>query len=224
MEAIYNYLFVQYAPKYLYQKKAYQSEELHSIYKDIVKMGSKSPLYLVRLSDLKQQYAIGIKEDAMKLSDILEHIVGKDSQEEEDVYKGIQGFVEQYNVMIEDCHEYNQIQSGKSHSRLAYDLERYYTMNCSELQSCGIVSDEEGKLHIDENLFHEANQLDELKQIFSNENEFVQNVMNKLKAIILNPMEYVEKTVVAYPDTSRNGVAFSYITSIYSGMLFNYYC
>ena len=41
--------------------------------------------------------------------------------------------------------------------------------------------------------------------------------------ISLNPMKYVNKTVVAYKNPGHN-FANPYVTSNYSGMMFNYYC
>ena len=46
----------------------------------------------------------------------------------------------------------------------------------------------------------------------------------KMQDIALNPMEYVDKTIVTYPNTSRAGFNTPYNTSVYSGIMFNSYC
>ena len=46
----------------------------------------------------------------------------------------------------------------------------------------------------------------------------------KNEEIKLNPMDYIQKKIVSYPDYGKPPKGYSYITSLYSGMLFNYYC
>ena len=53
--------------------------------------------------------------------------------------------------------------------------------------------------------------------------DFANSLMRKTNQISLNPMQYVNKTIVAYKNPGRN-FATPYITSAYSGMMFNSYC
>ena len=53
--------------------------------------------------------------------------------------------------------------------------------------------------------------------------DFANSLMRKTSQISLNPMQYVNKTIVAYKNPGRN-FATPYITSAYSGMMFNSYC
>ena len=43
-------------------------------------------------------------------------------------------------------------------------------------------------------------------------------------SMLLNPMEYANKTIVAYKNPLKDNYSTPYITSIYSGMMFNSYC
>ncbi|MDE6974928.1 MAG: flagellar capping protein, partial [Lachnospiraceae bacterium] len=52
---------------------------------------------------------------------------------------------------------------------------------------------------------------------------FTNSVLRKTGQISLNPMEYVDRVMVAYKNPGRN-FATPYVTSNYSGMLFNGYC
>lgn len=45
----------------------------------------------------------------------------------------------------------------------------------------------------------------------------------KAYEIKINPMEYIDKLMGTYPDFSKPSEGFSYITSLYSGLIFNYY-
>ena len=53
--------------------------------------------------------------------------------------------------------------------------------------------------------------------------DFTNSILRKVDEISLNPMEYIDKTLVAYKNPGHNFVS-PYVTSNYSGMLFNSYC
>ena len=48
-------------------------------------------------------------------------------------------------------------------------------------------------------------------------------LLKKSRQVSLNPMEYVEKTMVAYKNPGRSFIN-PYSVSAYSGMMFNGYC
>ena len=53
--------------------------------------------------------------------------------------------------------------------------------------------------------------------------DFTDSILKKINDVSLNPMQYVEKTIVAYKNPGHNFPA-PYAASAYSGMMFNYYC
>ena len=52
---------------------------------------------------------------------------------------------------------------------------------------------------------------------------FSQSMIRKSGQISLNPVSYMNKTVVAYKNPGNNFLS-PYVTSAYSGMFFNNYC
>ena len=64
---------------------------------------------------------------------------------------------------------------------------------------------------------------DESRTQFSTIKDFTDSILRKTNQISLDPMEYVERTMVAYKNPGHN-FATPYMTSNYSGMLFNSYC
>ena len=52
---------------------------------------------------------------------------------------------------------------------------------------------------------------------------FGSHVLRKLNSISLDPMEYVTRAICAYSNPATAYIN-PYVTSIYSGMLFNSYC
>lgn len=67
---VYNYFIGNYAQKPATKYDTHKSSELRSVMKNITKMTQSSPIYLVRLSQAKQEYALNIKEAAISLSNI----------------------------------------------------------------------------------------------------------------------------------------------------------
>ncbi|MDR2546890.1 MAG: hypothetical protein LBC96_05170 [Lachnospiraceae bacterium] len=100
-----------------------------------------------------------------------------------------------------------------------------------EIAALGIAVAEDGRLT--------WNESDDLRSTYANENDgadnssmqsslwaiksFTKAIMQKTGQIALNPMEYVDKKIVAYKNPARS-FANPYVTSAYSGLMFNFYC
>ena len=94
----------------------------------------------------------------------------------------------------------------------------------SDLESCGIHIARSGTLSLDEEQVYAAAADGSLEQLFSPEHNFSSTVLKKLSDIALNPMEYLNKTVITYPNVTAKKSLNPYISSIYCGLLFNNYC
>lgn len=93
----------------------------------------------------------------------------------------------------------------------------------SRLESIGLSVDQDGSLHPDLELMAKAVDTEELPDTAPLIKEFTMAVLQKTAQISLNPMEYVDKKIVAYKIPGRNFTN-PYITCAYSGMLFSGYC
>ena len=90
------------------------------------------------------------------------------------------------------------------------------------LSSIGLSFTADGTLQVDDTQLSDAAQADaqtSLKPV----QDFANAMLRKSNQVSLNPMEYVNKTIVAYKNPGKNYPS-PYITSAYSGMLFNNYC
>ena len=63
-----------------------------------------------------------------------------------------------------------------------------------------------------------------LERLFSDNSKFADTLTKKLSDISLNPMEYLNKTVVTYPNIMAKKTLNPYVSSIYCGLLYNNYC
>lgn len=100
-------------------------------------------------------------------------------------------------------------------------LEKAYQ---EELFACGIRASEDGSLSLEDSLAVQAAEDGGMESLFTRENGFIARLYDKADTIAINPMEYLDKTVVTYPDNEKNSFRNPYVTSMYSGLFFNSYC
>lgn len=91
------------------------------------------------------------------------------------------------------------------------------------LTNVGINLNLDGSLELNEDTFRRSMQDGDITENLAPVRSFTNSLLRKSDQIALNPMRYVDKTVVEYKNPGRN-FANPYITSEYSGMLFNSYC
>jgi flagellar hook-associated protein 2 len=94
----------------------------------------------------------------------------------------------------------------------------------NEFESCGLNINSNNEINLEESLILQAANDGDLQKIFSTSLGFIPSILNKSNEIMLNPMKYLDKTIVYYKDVTKPGVSNPYMTSIYSGMIFNSYC
>lgn len=138
------------------------------------------------------------------------------------IIESIKEMMTGYNGLIEFTKEYTEKKGYVP--KLANELSAVVRPHHAEMESCGITLDTDRKMQLDESLAVQACNEGDMQDLFSESSPLVSKLLDKTNDVKLNPMEYVDKTLVTYPDKSKPGVTRSYITSLYSGMLFNDYC
>ncbi|MBQ7973084.1 MAG: flagellar filament capping protein FliD [Lachnospiraceae bacterium] len=146
---------------------------------------------------------IGLKPDTESLSDN----VGR--------------FVSGYNDFIRAASEYLNTQPGST--ALLREMHSITSLYHPELSSLGLEVTAEGTIDINQTQLRECIQDGNARELFSGMRRFTNSILNKTNDVSLNPMNYVQKTIVAYKNPGKE-YPNPYITSQYSGMLFNGYC
>lgn len=125
-----------------------------------------------------------------------------------------------YNSMISMAKE-NSTDGGDS-SRLFKELQRITKHHSSSLESAGLSFDEDGKMKIDESLVAQTVAEGNIRDSLSVIGRYKDELTKEANLITLNPMNYVDKKMISYPNPV---ISFSnpYVTSMYSGMMFNGY-
>ncbi len=144
--------------------------------------------------------------------------------DDETVYRKVSDFVNKYNDMTDYVR--SGAQTRRASKRLWYELNGLLNKYSETLSENGIEIEDNnlGRLYVNREKMSEAVKDGSLEQLFKPDSEVTGSFLKKLFDVSLNPMDYVDKTIVVYPNT-RNRFAYNpYITSIYSGMMYNNYC
>ncbi len=138
----------------------------------------------------------------------------------ESLAENIHRFIGGYNDFIRAAIEYQNSQPKSS--QLIREMSRISGLYNTELSPLGIDLTEDGTIAVNDAVLKAGIELNGAKESMDGMKRFANAVLSKTNAISLNPMDYVNKTIVAYKNPGKN-YAPPYITSQYSGMMFNTY-
>jgi flagellar hook-associated protein 2 len=140
----------------------------------------------------------------------------------ESVAENISGFIRSYNDFLQSVSTFTETQSRSK--LLVNELTNLAKHYGGALEEFGIQLEDDGSIQVDQDrLLQAAAQSEDLSGTFHTLKDFSNALLRKSNQIALNPMDYVQRTVVAYKNPGHNFVA-PYANSSYSGMMFNFYC
>lgn len=146
---------------------------------------------------------IGLKADYESLADNVAQLAGS------------------FNSFLSAVDKFKNFHS--SSGRLKKEMAGITSLYKNNLSEIGLNVQEDGSIDVDRESLSKAIQSDGADDKFHVIKSFTQQIFRKTDQISLNPMKYLDKTVVAYKNPGHNFAA-PYISSNYTGMLFNYYC
>ena len=167
-------------------------------------VGKLFDVQLKAVSPEEKPVHIGLKTDTESITDNIVQLVGS------------------YNEFIRNASSYLETQSRSR--QLVREFSSIASRYGSSLESMGMHLQEDGILSVnDEVLQQTASESGNDPSSFNVLKEFSNSLLRKSDQVALNPMDYVDKKIVAYKNPGHN-FASPYITSAYSGMMFNSYC
>ena len=138
------------------------------------------------------------------------------------VLEKLTAFTDTYNQLISRTRSFG-VQNRRS-QKLLYEFSHFTSLHQSDFRKAGIALTEEGLLQIDEKAATESILSQKLREVFAKDSSFTKALTSRMRTVTLNPMDYVDKLIVVYPNTRSKASVNPYVTSLYSGMLFNNYC
>jgi flagellar hook-associated protein 2 len=178
-----------------------QEHESHSNH---VVLGKRFDIQLHDVTAEDESITIGLKTDVESFTDNVVHLISG------------------YNDFVKATASYLEKQPRSKY--LLRDMNRITAQHHDTLESMGVNMQQDGALQVDREMLTQTAQeaveqhspLDFLKN-------FTSQILRKTDEVTLNPMDYVDKKIVAYKNPENNFYS-PYVTSAYSGMLFNSYC
>ncbi len=126
-----------------------------------------------------------------------------------------------YNNFIKATAEFAEKQPRTN--LLVKDMKTTGMFYTPGLERLGVTQQADGTLAVDEEKLSEVLNDTETPGDLDTLKDFTKSALRKANEVQLNPMDYVEKRVVAYKNPTKPHFANPYVTSAYSGMLFNGY-
>lgn len=139
----------------------------------------------------------------------------------------LDSIIDSINELVSDYNNIFDISKDKASdngdaAKLNKEMRITALQHRNELESVGLNLSEDGLLSFDESIIVQSLAEDSLNETLDNLSSFKNSLEKKLKDITINPMKYVNKIMISYPHPVK---AFNnpYVTSIYSGMMYNEY-
>ena len=139
----------------------------------------------------------------------------------ESLTENVNTLVRGFNSFLKAVSEYTDNQPKSN--RLFNEMSSVARVFARELTSVGLNLNLDGTLEIDNDTLRQSAMSDDAVEAFSPLKTFTNAVLRKTNQVSLDPMNYVNNVIVAYKNPGKN-FASPYITSAYSGMMFNSYC
>lgn len=166
-------------------------------------VGNQFEVTLHNTSNDDEETHIGLKTDVESLTD------------------NISSLIHGYNAFLQAANEHPSSTSGSN--KLIQEMNSLSTHFGSDLELAGLHIQEDGSIEVDKEQLKEAALNENSEESFQGIRNFTHSLMRKTGQISLNPMQYTDRTVVAYKNPGHNFTN-PYVTSPYTGMMFNSYC
>lgn len=134
------------------------------------------------------------------------------------IMENVSELIDVYNSMVDLAVKKSDgtYESGK----LLRDISSMAKLHKNELDAAGFTVEKDGHITIDEALIIQSANEGTLTENLQKLNSFKSAMVRRADKISINPMDYVDKKLIAYPHPTKN-YPNPYVTSRYSGMMFS---
>ncbi len=138
------------------------------------------------------------------------------------VLENVQHLVDGYNEVVDFAS--NAAEDAAVNNKLLKDVTLVARKHRNALESSGLNIAGNGKLEMDSSLIIQSANEGTLRDTLDDLMDFKNDLSRKSREISINPMDYINKKLISYPNPNHSKVFVSpYVTSLYSGMMFNGY-
>ena len=177
--------------------------EAHEANSNVFTVDKKLEVTLKRVSGEGENATIALKDDIESLAE------------------NINSLIDGYNSFIDKANAYAE--NHPKSSRLVGEMSSLAALHEEDLSTLGINILEDGHIALDKDALKEVSVNGSIADHMNTLKHFAGSMLRKADQVSLNPMRYADKTIVAYKNPGHN-FATPYVTSAYTGMMFNSYC
>ena len=167
---------------------------------------------------VKHQYQLTLKN--VSLSDEAVQVGVK--QDIDSILENVNELISSYNSMVDLAIGKAEAVGGNDGSKLISDINNVAKYYKNTLESAGFNVEDDGHITVEDSLLIQSAGEGTLNESLEKLNSFKKAVVAKADDISIDPMKYVNKKLISYPHPLRNFTN-PYVSSVYSGMMFNGY-
>ena len=134
--------------------------------------------------------------------------------------ENVSKLIDNYNSFVQKADEFAKAYPASG--KLLREITSLTASYSEAFASLGLQTTDTGTLEINDGILRLIAGEDNAKESFAPLKDFAVSLVRKTEQISLDPMNYVDKTIVAYKRPGNNFNS-PYVSSAYSGMLFNMY-
>jgi len=139
----------------------------------------------------------------------------------EAAFENISNLIRGYNRFIQSMMQYQSTQAGSA--TLVGEMRGIAGLYSEQIERLGISVDAKGLMKVDESRLESAIVEEDAETTVSSLKQFSGAMLRKSRQVSLNPVSYINKTVVEYKNPGRTFQS-PYVVSAYAGLMFNSYC
>lgn len=134
----------------------------------------------------------------------------------------INEFIHKYN----DFMAYISVGAGvhKASRKLIMEMNLMSGNISDVLRENGIMIMPDGTISMDRELIQKSIRSGNMEQLFKNNGAVTDKMIERFGDITLNPLDFIDKTIITYPNTQVKNPFNPYVNSAYSGLMYNNYC
>lgn len=137
-----------------------------------------------------------------------------------EIMQKVYDFVGSYNHLIDLAN--SNIHEQHSARKLLNDISNITRKHTNVLEASGLILNTDGSITTEDSLLIQSTKNGQFQDLFNDISGFKTDIIQTTDKLNLDPLAYIDKVVVTYPDTSRPQPN-PYVPSMYSGLLFNGY-
>ncbi|MCQ2536960.1 MAG: hypothetical protein MJ124_01030 [Lachnospiraceae bacterium] len=138
------------------------------------------------------------------------------------VIEKVSGFVDRLNAFLDFVKEGSA--ERRSSRKLLFEMSNVMERYKGQFAENGFKINDDGKLEIDKETMIQAIREGSMEQFFGPDSMVSASLLRRFADVTINPMDYIDKTVITYPNTAVKQPYSPYVTSVYSGLMYNNYC